>query len=88
MHKNILPSNELCRYLDAATEEEKISKYHILGNYRHISFWGNENALQEYLHMLCYHFKLKNTSLHIKFPFALLHKDMKHEYFAEIYFSY
>lgn len=87
IHKNIVPSTELCRYLDSATKEEKISKYHILGNYKHISFWGNENELQDYLHLLCKHFKLTNTSLHIKFCFALLHKDMKHEYFAEIYFS-
>lgn len=87
IHKNIVHSNELCRYLDTVTKEEKISKNHISGSYRHISFWGNENELQEYLLLLCNHFKLKNKSLHIKFCFALLHKDMKHEYFAEIYFS-
>jgi DNA-binding transcriptional MerR regulator len=87
IHKNIVHSNDLCRYLDSLSNEEKISKHRIFGNYRHISFWGNENELQEYLHLLCNHFKLKNTSLHIKFCFALLHKDMKHEYFAEIYFS-
>lgn len=86
IHKNIFPSNELCICLDSVTKEEKMSKYHISGSYRHISFWGNENELQEYLHLLCYHFKLKNTSLHINFCFALLHKDMQHEYFAEIYF--
>lgn len=86
IHENINPSNELCRYLNSAAKEDKISKYHVLGSYKLISFWGNENELQEYLHLLCNHFKLKNTSLHIKFSFALLHKDMRHEYFAKIYF--
>jgi DNA-binding transcriptional MerR regulator len=86
IHKHIVHSNELCRYLDSVAEEEKMSKHHISGSYRHISFWGNENELHEYLHLLCRHFKLKNTLLHIRFCFALLHKDMKHEYFAKIYF--
>ncbi|EOR25353.1 transcriptional regulator, MerR family protein [Clostridium sartagoforme AAU1] len=86
INKNIIHSNELGIYLDTVTKEEKMSKHHISGSYRHISFWGNEYELQEYLHLLCNHFKLKNTSLHIKFCFALLHKDMKHEYFANIYF--
>lgn len=86
IHKHIVHSNELCKYLDSAAEEEKMSKYNISGSYRHISFWGNENELHEYLHLLCRHFKLKNTLLHIRFCFALLHKDMKHEYFAKIYF--
>lgn len=87
IHKHILNSNKLYKYLDAEAVEEKLSKHHISGSYRHIGFWGTEKELHEYLHMLCCHFKLKNTSLYIKFPFALLHKDMRHEYFAEIYFS-
>ncbi|AWI06293.1 MerR family DNA-binding transcriptional regulator [Clostridium drakei] len=87
IHNHTIYVNELYKYLDYAVEEEKVSKHHISGSYRHISFWGTENELQEYLHLLCRHFKLKNTILHIKFCFALLHKDMKHEYFAEIYFT-
>lgn len=87
IHKHIVHSDELYRQLDSITKEEKISKHNIFGSYKHISFWGNETELHEYLHRLCCHFKLKNKFIHIKFPFALLHKDMKHEYFAEIYFS-
>lgn len=87
IHNHSIYVNELYTYLDHAVEEGKVSKYHISGSCRHINFCGTENELQKYLHQLCCHFKFKNTTLHIKFCFALLHKNMNHEYFAEIYFT-
>lgn len=87
IHSDIVHANELHRYLDEATEQGRVSKYRLYGEYRHIGFWGNESDLKEYLHLLCMHFNLRDTTLHIKFRFALLHKNMKHEYWAEIYFS-
>jgi DNA-binding transcriptional MerR regulator len=62
------------------------SKLCLSGKYKQVSFWGKEKELKEYLHALCNHFNYRNASLHIKFRFALLHEDMEHEYFVEIYF--
>lgn len=87
IHSNIIHAKELHEYLDEATKQGHVSKYRLYGDYRHISFWGNESDLKEYLHLLCMHFKLRNTILYVKFRFALLHKDTKHEYWADIYFT-
>lgn len=85
-HSGITHTNELQKYLDEAMEQGKISDYFLSGSYRHINFWGNEADLKEYLYLLCTHFKLKDTTLTINFRFALLHKDLKHEYWTDIYF--
>lgn len=87
IHENSLNSKELLDYLNSGVNEEKILKFHISNKYRYVSFSGTDNKLQEYLQLLCSHFNLKNTTIHVKFSFALLHKDMHHEYFAEIYFN-
>jgi Predicted transcriptional regulators len=87
IHKHVMHANKLRDYLEFMTEEQKATKYNLTGTYRHISFWGKENDLQDYLRTLCNHFKLKNTVLNVKFRFALLHNNMEHEYFADIYFS-
>lgn len=87
IHTDIVHANELREHLDKATEQGSVSKYCLLGKYSHINFWGNETDLREYLHQLCMHFKLRDTTLNINFRFALLHKDMNHEYWADIYFS-
>lgn len=87
IHSHLFHANELSRYLDCMVDEGKMSRHHISGNFRHISFWGNEKDLRSYLDLLCCHFNLRDSVLNIKFCFSLLHKDMKHEYFAEIYFS-
>lgn len=86
IHSDIVHANEIYKNLDEATKQDSVSKYYLYGAYRHISFWGNESDLKEYLYLLCMHFKLRETTLNIKFRFALLHKDMKHEYWADIYF--
>lgn len=80
-------SNKISHSLDCIAEEGNASKCSLSGTYKHISFWGKERDLQEYLNLMCRHFKLKEMTIPIKFPFALLHKDMEHEYFAEIYFT-
>jgi hypothetical protein len=87
INSHIIKSDELSEYLDHWAEEGRLSKHNIRGDFRYICFWGKEHELREYLHSLCSHFKLKNTNLNIKFRFALLHKNMEHEYFAEIYFT-
>lgn len=86
IHREMVHANELYQYLDAATEQGGVSKYELSGAYRHISFWGKESDLREYLRQLGDHFKLRDTTLHIQFGFALLHKDLNHEYWVDIYF--
>lgn len=86
IHREMVHANELYQYLDAATEQGGVSKYELSGAYRHISFWGKESDLREYLRQLGDHFKLRDTTLHIQFGFALLHKDLNHDYWVDIYF--
>ncbi len=87
IQSDIALENELIEYLEHAVSQGTVEKYSLPGSCQHISFWGNENELLEYLHQLCRHFKLRNTTLSIKFQFALLHKGKKHEYWSDIYFS-
>lgn len=83
----LISDNALRDYLDCLSQEGKVSKHCLSGEYKHISFWGKEDDLREYLSLICSHFNLSHNIINVKFRFALLHKDMKHEYFAEIYFS-
>ncbi len=78
--------NELRDHLEAMLKTDKVSKYHLSGGYKHIDFWGKEKDLIEYLQLICHTFKLCDTTLNVKFSFALLHKDMAHDYFTEIFF--
>lgn len=86
IQSDIVQENELIEYLEHAARQGTVEKHSLSGNCQHISFWGNEAELLEYLHLLCEHFKLRNTTLSINFRFALLHKDRKHEYWSDIYF--
>jgi len=81
-------NNELRAYLDQMVGGGQVSKYCLTGNYNHIDFWGSETDLLNYLKRICHKFKLKDTDLIVKFCFALLHHNMEHEYFVEIYFTY
>jgi DNA-binding transcriptional MerR regulator len=81
IHGQMLKDKELKQFLKLAPKDR------ICGRCRHISFWGNEEELKDYLHRICCHFNLKDTLLHVKFRFALLHRDRPNEYFTEIYFS-
>lgn len=84
--EHIAGADEILDYLERMTAEGKAKIIKISGNYRRISFHGKEEELNKYLYLLCSHFHLSDTVIHIKYKFALLHKDMEHEYFAEIYF--
>ncbi len=72
--------------MDSMVLTGRASKHCLSGKYQYIGFWGKESGLTEYLELICCHFKLVNPILSVKFRFALLHDDMEHEYFAEIYF--
>lgn len=67
-------------------EHNIVAQHHVTGYYANIMFWGVKKDLMEYLYKLCRHFDLHNSTLLVKYNFALLHKSMKHEYFVEIYF--
>lgn len=82
----MIHNNELRDHLETMLKTEKVSKHHLSGGYRHIDFWGKEEDLIEYLQLICHTYKLCDTTLSVKFSFALLHKDMAHDYFAEIFF--
>ncbi len=83
---HVISDNDLKDYLDGLSQEGKVSKHCLSGEYKHISFWGKEDDLAEYLSLICSHFNLNHKNINVKFRFALLHKNMKHKYFAEIYF--
>ena len=76
--------------LGIISEEGKnlnLQKNYLRGRYGLINFWGNHDEIKRYINKLCGHFNLKNTSIHLKFLFALPNKDMNHQYFIEIYFK-
>ena len=83
---HVAGADELLDYLERITAAGKAKIIKISGCYRRICFHGKAEELKKYLYLLCSHFHLSDTVLHIKYKFALLHKDMEHEYFAEIYF--
>lgn len=64
-----------------------MEKYDLIGSYRSIEFWGRQEEVLDYLAKLSSHFNLKNMDIMVNYEFALLHKDMKHEYFVNIYFK-
>lgn len=82
----LISDNDLKDYLDCLSQEGKVSKHCLSGEYKHISFWGKEDDLAEYLSLICSHFNLNHKNINVNFRFALLHKNIKHKYFAEIYF--
>ena len=86
IQEHIAGSDKILDYLGSMAEAGKAKIIKISGSYRHISFHGKEEELKKYLYLLCSHYHLSDTVLHIRYKFALLHKDMEHEYFAEIYF--
>ena len=63
------------------------TQHRISGCYGKVSFWGNHAALLKYLSSLYKHFHLQGSTLLANYKFALLHKNLEHEYFVEIYFS-
>jgi hypothetical protein len=69
-----------------AAEHNIVAQHRVTGYYSNIMFWGVKKDLMEYLYKLCRHFDLYNSTLLVKYNFALLHKSMEHEYFVEIYF--
>lgn len=85
-HGEIAHAKKLHEYLNQMTKEGRSELSHLRGSYRHICFWGKEAELKQFLELLCKHFKLRNSEVHIHFGFALLHKDNRHDYWAEIYF--
>nr|WP_312983706.1 MerR family DNA-binding transcriptional regulator [Clostridioides sp.] len=68
------------------TEQSIVAEHHVTGSYASIMFWGVKEDIMEYLYKLCCHFDLQDSTLLVKYKFALLHKGMDHEYFVEIYF--
>lgn len=80
VHSDLLSKKQLNTIFQGA----KISR--IQGRYRHISFWGSEIELKDYLQRLWIHFDLGNQTFYVKFRFALVHKEKLNEYYAEIYF--
>ncbi|MCQ4934857.1 MerR family transcriptional regulator [Anaerotignum propionicum] len=87
LHQQPDEAGQLRNYLNSLALEGKVSLSTLSGDYKLIHFWGKESQLMTYLNTLSNHFRLVNTTIAVKFSFALLHKDMEHEYFAEIYFS-
>lgn len=77
---------EIEEYFDKLVKSEFAFKHHLQGKWNYIGFWGNEENLVKYINELYNCKNLKNNTVYIKFKFAMLHKDMKHEYFTEIYF--
>ncbi|NFD55253.1 MerR family transcriptional regulator [Clostridium botulinum] len=69
-----------------AAEHNIVAQHRVTGYYSNIMFWGVKKDLMEYLYKLCRHFDLYNSTLLVKYNFALLHKSTEHEYFVEIYF--
>lgn len=69
-----------------AAEHNIVAQHHITGYYANIMFWGVKKDLMEYLNKICCHFGLHYSTIIVKYKFALLHKNMDHEYFVEIYF--
>nr|WP_261773796.1 MerR family transcriptional regulator [Clostridium botulinum] len=67
-------------------EHNIVAQHRVTGYYSNIMFWGIKKDLMEYLYKLCRHFDLHNSTLLVKYNFALLHKSIEHEYFVEIYF--
>ncbi|CAK7013435.1 MerR family DNA-binding transcriptional regulator [Tissierella sp.] len=63
-----------------------VAQHHVTGCYATIMFWGVKRDLMEYLYKLYRHFDLHDSTILVKYKFALLHKSMEHEYFVEIYF--
>ena len=83
---SIINTNIFQEKLKSASENKLISPYHVTGHYEKIMFWGIKSDLMDYLYKLCSHFGLKNSNILVKYKFALLHKNMDHEYFVEIFF--
>lgn len=84
--KGIKNEKELKEHFDKLVKCKLSIKHHLQGKWKYIGFWGNEENLVEYIKELYNYKNLKDNTIYIKFKFAMLHKDMKHEYFAEIYF--
>ncbi|MBU5314367.1 MerR family DNA-binding transcriptional regulator [Tissierella carlieri] len=70
----------------SAAEHNIVAQHHVTGCYATIMFWGIKRDLMEYLYKLYRHFNLHDSTILVKYKFALLHKSMEHEYFVEIYF--
>lgn len=81
VHKSMMSKEELGSMFQGLKQSS------IRGTYRSIGFWGSEKELLDYLHRLCKHFNIKKSMIHVKFRFALLHKDQGNEYYTEIYFT-
>lgn len=81
VHSNMLSKKQLNTIFQGA----KISR--IQGKYRHISFWGSEIELKDYIQRLKLHFHLEKQIFYVKFRFALVHKEKPNEYYGDIYFT-
>lgn len=57
------------------------------GHYQSIRFWGTQIELSDYLAQLIGHVALMNTEIYVKYHYAMLRKNMQHDYFVEIFFQ-
>lgn len=53
--------------------------------YSSIFFWGTYPALVEYLHSLCRETEADPQEILVKFHLSLLHENLNHEYFMELF---
>jgi DNA-binding transcriptional MerR regulator len=81
LHSDMLSKKQLNTIFQGA------KKSRIQGKYRHISFWGSEIELKDYIQRFSLHFHLEKQTFYVKFRFALVHKEKPNEYYAEIYFT-
>lgn len=56
------------------------------GTFARLSFKGTQARLEEYIGRLTRHFDLLGP-LAVQYHYALLHENMQHEYFADIFFA-
>ncbi|WGU94760.1 MerR family DNA-binding transcriptional regulator [Paenibacillus dendritiformis] len=56
------------------------------GKYIKVRFYGNKEEMKKYLKQLAsfFHSDCSNPEILVKYEFSLLHRDLHHEYFAEI----
>ncbi len=83
----LLGPTALEKQFKLAVKKRIATQHRVLGYHGKVSFWGNHVALLEYLSNLYKHFHLQGSTLLVNYKFALLHKNLGHEYFVEIYFS-
>ncbi|MFL1671473.1 MerR family DNA-binding transcriptional regulator [Paenibacillus dendritiformis] len=59
---------------------------HYAGTYIKVRFYGNKEEMKKYLKQLAsfFHSDCSNPEIFVKYEFSLLHRDLNHEYFAEI----